>query len=94
MGAGGARRRSAPERGASVAIHIVEEANRCLHCKRPMCQKGCPISTSIPQVIQLFQDGKMNEAGEMLFENNPLSVVCSIVCNHEGQCEGHCILNK
>ena len=77
-----------------MAIHIVEEANRCLHCKRPMCQKGCPISTSIPQVIQLFQDGKMNEAGQMLFENNPLSVVCSIVCNHEGQCEGHCIRGR
>ena len=59
-----------------------------------MCQKGCPISTSIPQVIQLFQDGKMSEAGQMLFENNPLSVVCSIVCNHEGQCEGHCIRGR
>ena len=77
-----------------MSVHIVEEANRCLHCKRPMCQKGCPISTSIPQVIQLFQDGKMNEAGEMLFENNPLSVCCSIVCNHEGQCEGHCIRGR
>ncbi len=59
-----------------------------------MCQKGCPISTSIPQVIQLFQEGKMSEAGQMLFENNPLSVVCSIVCNHEGQCEGHCIRGR
>ena len=77
-----------------MSVHIVEEANRCLHCKRPMCQKGCPISTSIPQVIQLFQDGKMGEAGEMLFENNPLSVVCSIVCNHEAQCEGHCIRGR
>ena len=36
----------------------------------------------------------MNEAGAMLFENNPLSVVCSIVCNHEGQCEGHCIRGR
>ncbi len=27
----------------------------------------------------------------MLFENNPLSVVCSIVCNHGNQCQGHCI---
>ena len=77
-----------------MAIHIVEESNRCLHCKKPMCQKGCPISTAIPEVIQLFQEGKMYEAGEKLFENNPLSVVCSIVCNHEGQCEGHCIRGR
>lgn len=27
----------------------------------------------------------------MLFENNPLSAVCSIVCNHGNQCQGHCI---
>jgi glutamate synthase (NADPH/NADH) small chain len=30
----------------------------------------------------------------MLFANNPLSVVCSIVCPHEKHCEGHCVLNK
>ena len=24
----------------------------------------------------------------MLFANNPLSIVCSLVCNHENQCEG------
>ena len=77
-----------------MAIHIVEEANRCLHCKKPMCQKFCPISTSIPEVISLFQEGDMAEAGKKLFENNPLSVVCSIVCNHEAQCEGHCIRGR
>ena len=31
------------------------------------------------------------EAGEMLFENNPMSAVCAIVCNHEKQCAGHCV---
>ena len=29
-----------------------------------------------------------------MFENNPLTTVCSIVCNHEKQCEGHCVLGK
>ncbi len=77
-----------------MAIHIVEEANRCLQCKKPLCQKGCPISTNIPEVIRLFKEGDMTTAGEMLFENNPLSVVCSIVCNHERQCEGHCIRGR
>ena len=36
----------------------------------------------------------METAGEMLFENNPLSLVCSLVCNHENQCEGHCIRGR
>ncbi|HIY51910.1 MAG TPA: FAD-dependent oxidoreductase [Candidatus Olsenella avicola] len=77
-----------------MAVRIVEEANRCLQCKKPMCQKGCPISTNIPEVIRLFKENKMTEAGEMLFENNPFSLVCSMVCNHEGQCEGHCIRGR
>ena len=28
----------------------------------------------------------------MLFENNPLSAICSIVCPHEKNCNGNCIL--
>ena len=27
----------------------------------------------------------------MLFENNPLSAVCAVVCPHEDQCKGNCI---
>ena len=77
-----------------MAIHVLDEANRCLNCKVPQCQKGCPIQTPIPQVIQLMLSGKLDEAGKMLFENNPLTTVCSLVCNHEGQCEGHCVLGR
>lgn len=67
------------------------EANRCLGCKNARCSNKCPINTPIPQVIELFKDGKVEEAGEILFENNPLSLVCSIVCPHERQCYGNCI---
>ena len=74
-----------------MALHVIEEASRCLQCKKPRCQEGCPIHTNIPQVIRLLKDGKLNEAGWMLFENNPLTTVCSLVCNHENQCEGHCV---
>lgn len=77
-----------------MAIHVLDEANRCLNCKVPQCQKGCPIHTPIPTVIQLMLNGKLDEAGWMLFENNPLTTVCSLVCNHENQCEGHCVLGK
>ena len=74
-----------------MALHVMEEANHCLGCKVPRCQQGCPIHTNIPEVIRLLKDGKLNEAGWMLFENNPLTTVCSLVCNHEKQCEGHCV---
>ena len=77
-----------------MALHIVNEANRCLNCKNPMCQKGCPVHTPIPTVIQLFKENRLMEAGELLFENNPLSAVCAIVCNHEKQCAGNCIRGR
>lgn len=77
-----------------MELHIVSEANRCLNCRKPMCQQGCPIHTPIPQVIQLFKAGKLTEAGQILFENNPLSAICALVCNHEQQCAGHCVLGR
>ena len=77
-----------------MAVHVVDEARRCLHCKKPMCREGCPIHTPIPDMIQLFLNHQIDEAGQMLFENNPLSDVCSLVCDHEKQCEGHCVLGR
>lgn len=78
-----------------MAIHIVEEANRCLSCKKPQCQlRGCPVRTPIPQVIQLFKERRIEEAGALLFDNNPMSLVCSHICNHSEQCEGLCILGR
>lgn len=77
-----------------MSYNVVEEASRCLHCKVPQCRKGCPIDTDIPGIISLMQQNKLDEAGLKLFENNPLTTVCSLVCDHESQCEGHCILGK
>ena len=76
-----------------MALHIVSEANRCLQCKKPLCQQGCPVHTPIPQMIALFKENRMMEAGKALFANNPMSLVCAIVCDHEAQCTGHCVLN-
>ncbi len=77
-----------------MALHVMDEAVRCLQCKNPQCVKGCPISTPIPQVIGLLKENRLDEAGRILFHNNPLTTVCSLICNHEKQCEGHCVLGK
>ncbi len=74
--------------------YVIALANTCLGCKKPSCRKGCPVNTPIPEMIKMFLDGDIKKAGQMLFENNPLSVICSLVCPHEKHCEGHCILNK
>ena len=76
-----------------MALRITNEANRCLQCKRPLCREGCPAHTPIPQAIALFKENKLIEAGKLLFDNNPMSLVCSIVCDHMAQCAGHCVLN-
>ncbi len=71
---------------------LLNDAQRCLQCKNARCQKGCPIGTAIPEMVRLLLSNQDKEAGEMLFKNNPLSVVCSLICPHEKQCEGNCIL--
>ena len=77
-----------------MALMIMNEANRCLQCKVPMCQKGCPIHTPIPEVIKKFKENRLMDAGKQLFENNPMSVFCAIVCDHQAQCAGHCVLGR
>lgn len=70
---------------------LLLEADRCLLCKNARCKANCPIRTEIPEVVKLFREGKIMEAGEILFNNNPLSAACAIVCPHEDQCKGNCI---
>ena len=62
---------------------LQEEVNRCLLCKKPRCKANCPIETPIPKIIELYKAGNIEEAGEILFNNNPLSAVCGVICPHE-----------
>lgn len=34
--------------------HIINSAQTCLDCKKPKCQKGCPVGTPIADMIRLF----------------------------------------
>ena len=71
-----------------------DEALRCLLCKKPKCAlQGCPVHTPVPECMLLYRQGKLDEAGEMLFRNNPLSAVTSLVCDWKQFCYGHCVLN-
>ena len=71
---------------------IKQEAERCLQCKKPMCRMNCPVYTPIPDIVKLFKDGKIEEAGETLFRNNPMTAITSVICPHERNCTGHCVL--
>ena len=70
------------------------EALRCLLCKKPKCAlQGCPVHTPVPECMLLYREGKLDEAGELLFENNPLTAVTSQVCDWKQFCYGNCVLN-
>lgn len=70
---------------------VLDEAKRCLKCKNARCTQACPVSTPFPEAVGLLLDGKIEDAGKLLFENNPLSAICSLICPHEKFCEGNCI---
>ena len=72
----------------------IKEAQRCLHCKVPQCQKGCPISNDIPDWIHELKKGNMGNAISIIRAKSNLPAVCGRVCAHEKQCEGNCVLGK
>ncbi len=72
----------------------IDEAKRCLNCKKPSCIAGCPIANQIPDFINQLSMGNLGAAMKIINEKSNLPAICGRVCPHEKQCEGNCILNK
>ncbi len=72
----------------------MQEARRCLQCKKPVCIKGCPVEIDIPGFIRLIAEGDFQGAIKKLKEKNVLPAVCGRVCPQEDQCEKICVLAK
>lgn len=72
----------------------IEEASRCLQCKKPLCREGCPVDIDIPAFIALIKEGRFVEASYKIKEKNALPAVCGRVCPQEIQCESLCIVGK
>ena len=70
---------------------MLEEANRCLNCKNPLCVSGCPVNVDIPKFISLLKDDKVDEAYLEIIKQNSFPGICGRVCPQEKQCEGKCI---
>ena len=69
----------------------VEEANRCLGCKKAKCVEGCPVSINIPGFVHEVKEGNFEKAYQIISESSALPAVCGRVCPQETQCEGRCI---
>ena len=72
----------------------INMANKCLSCKNPLCESGCPISMRIRDFIAEIKNNNLAKAREIIDSISPLSNICSVVCDHEAQCMGHCVRNK
>lgn len=75
-----------------TAEQAVQEAQRCLNCKKPRCVTACPVSISIPAFIAQVAAGDFKAAAEVIAKDSVLPAVCGRVCPQESQCEGSCIL--
>lgn len=72
----------------------MEEASRCIQCKKRNCQQGCPVNIDIPDFIKAFRDGDIERASRILKTKTSLPGVCGRVCPQELQCEKACTLHK
>ena len=69
----------------------MEEAQRCLGCKKPKCVEGCPVSINIPGFIEQIKEGNIEEAYKVIGLSSALPAICGRVCPQESQCEGQCV---
>ena len=74
-----------------TAETAMDEAKRCLQCKKPLCMQGCPVNVRIPEFINRVAAGEFEEAYKIITSTNALPAVCGRVCPQERQCESRCV---
>ena len=69
----------------------INEAKRCLNCKKPLCVGGCPVNIRIPEFISKVAEGDFQAAYEIITSTNALPALSGRVCPQESQCECKCV---
>lgn len=100
-------RHAMPEQAAKVRAHNFDEvglgysdelakaeAERCLQCKNPTCEQGCPVNVRIKDFIAGIITDDLPAGVAALKDRNALPAVCGRVCPQESQCEAACVLAK
>lgn len=72
----------------------IDEARRCLQCKKKPCVDMCPVAINIPGFIKKIREGDFEAAYQVISENSSLPAVCGRVCPQESQCESTCVRGK
>ncbi len=73
---------------------MMREAERCLSCKVPFCEKGCPVDVPIKDFISELKEGNVGEAARIIKSTNSLPAICGRVCPQEEQCEVDCVVGR
>lgn len=68
----------------------VNEALRCVKCRKKPCMAGCPVMVKIPDFVAKVAEGEFEEAYQIISETSSLPAICGRVCPQETQCEGVC----
>ncbi|MCI2208189.1 MAG: NAD(P)-binding protein [Atopobiaceae bacterium] len=68
--------------------HVQKHACGFTQSQLVPCVSGCPAGVDIPGYISLVEEGRYTDAVRLIRKDNPLPVVCGLVCEHP--CEMHC----
>lgn len=72
----------------------INEAQRCIQCKKEPCRQGCPVEVDIPDFIAKIAENDFDAGIKSLKSTNSLPAVCGRVCPQESQCEMYCVRGK
>ena len=79
--------------GYTEAVAL-DEAERCLGCKKPTCVAGCPVNINIPEFINHIKEKDYEGAYQEISKDSSLPAVCGRVCPQETRCEQLCVRGK
>jgi NADH-quinone oxidoreductase subunit F len=76
--------------------HEYEEHLRAKRCRAGICEQmllspcenSCPLHMRIPWFLQLLKEGRLEDAAELVWLDNPLPASTGRICQHP--CEGQC----
>jgi glutamate synthase (NADPH/NADH) small chain len=77
-----------------AAEMAIEEAKRCIQCKKPLCVGNCPVEIDIPGFLARVAVGDFAGGCRVLKDKNCLPAICGRVCPQEEQCEKTCVLSR
>jgi glutamate synthase (NADPH/NADH) small chain len=69
----------------------IEEAQRCLACKKAPCNLACPLQSQPDEYIAYIADGDFDSALAQILGHHPFPSTCGRVC---GYCEDDCVVAK